>query len=95
MVLCFYSTKERCRRENFLPSIIIGDEAAFAITKDGEVNSHNVRNPVFTERTSMLCLTLNEAIPVPNSWMSHNVGSTSAAIPVPNSLFGQHSAAMV
>ena len=32
---------QRCRRENFLSSIIIGDEAAFAM--DGEVNSHNVR----------------------------------------------------
>ena len=32
---------QRCRRKNFLPSIIIEDEAAFAM--DGEVNSHNVR----------------------------------------------------
>ena len=32
---------QRCRREKFLPSIIIGDEAAFAM--NGEVNSHNVR----------------------------------------------------
>ena len=28
---------QRCRRENLLPSIIVGDEAAFAM--DGEVNS--------------------------------------------------------
>ena len=32
---------QRCRRGTFLPSIIIGDEAAFAM--DGEANSHNVR----------------------------------------------------
>ena len=32
---------ERCRNQNFLQSIIIGDEAGFAL--NGEVNSHNVR----------------------------------------------------
>ncbi len=32
---------ERCRNPNFLQSIIIGDEAGFAM--NGEVNSHNVR----------------------------------------------------
>ena len=32
---------ERCWDQNFLQSIIIGDEAGFAL--NGEVNSHNVR----------------------------------------------------
>ena len=32
---------ERCRRENFFTSLLIGDEASF--TMNGEVNTHNVR----------------------------------------------------
>ena len=32
---------QRCRRDNFLNSFIIGDEAAFSM--NGEVNIHNVR----------------------------------------------------
>ena len=32
---------ERCRRENFLDSLLIGDEASFAM--NGEVNTQNVR----------------------------------------------------
>ena len=32
---------QRCRREQFLPSLIVGYEATFQIS--GEVNTHNVR----------------------------------------------------
>ena len=32
---------QRCRGEHFLDSLLIGDEAGFAL--NGEVNSHNVR----------------------------------------------------
>ena len=32
---------ERCRRENFLDSFLIGDEASFVM--NGEVNTQNVR----------------------------------------------------
>ena len=32
---------ERCRRENFLYSLVIGDEASFVM--NGEVNTQNVR----------------------------------------------------
>jgi hypothetical protein len=32
---------QHCRRENFLDSFILGDEAGFSL--NGEVNTHNVR----------------------------------------------------
>ena len=39
---------ERCRRENFLNSLLIGDEASF--TMNGEVNMRNVRQYTPKER---------------------------------------------
>ena len=53
---------QRCRGEHFLDSLLIGDEAGFAL--NGEVNSHNVRE--YAPKGHRPHSILKGTIPVPN-----------------------------